>query len=200
MANTYTTKLGLAKPANGDVDWHIPINKNWDDIDSKLGPLYEDFVDSATEIKVNKNINMNQKNIVDIESLVFKRTTHVLGNDGLLFSGSKATIVADYAAPGEALIKVIVAQYDTGHYNPPSPRTITVLKNGVSIGTLTQSGIYGSSDDGFSSYYPAAEFTFSASYSLAAGDVFTVTINVGTTPTLEFYGTIGFALPTGLIV
>ncbi len=36
MANTYTTKLGLAKPANGDVDWHIPVNENWDKIDTEL--------------------------------------------------------------------------------------------------------------------------------------------------------------------
>ena len=36
MANTYTTKLGLAKPANGDVNWHTPINGNWDKIDTEL--------------------------------------------------------------------------------------------------------------------------------------------------------------------
>ncbi len=36
MANTYTTKLGLAKPAHGDVNWHIPINENWDKIDTEL--------------------------------------------------------------------------------------------------------------------------------------------------------------------
>jgi len=29
MASTYTPKLNLAKPAHGDVDWHIPINENW---------------------------------------------------------------------------------------------------------------------------------------------------------------------------
>ena len=36
MVNSYTEKLGLAKPANGDVDWHIPINENWDKIDTEL--------------------------------------------------------------------------------------------------------------------------------------------------------------------
>ena len=36
MANTYTTNYNLAKPANGDVDWHTPINENWDDIDSTM--------------------------------------------------------------------------------------------------------------------------------------------------------------------
>jgi len=36
MVNTYTTNYNLAKPANGDVDWHIPINGNWDDIDTTM--------------------------------------------------------------------------------------------------------------------------------------------------------------------
>ena len=36
MAITYTPKLNLAKPAHGDVDWHIPINENWDKIDTEL--------------------------------------------------------------------------------------------------------------------------------------------------------------------
>ena len=36
MASTYTPKLNLAKPANGDIDWHIPINENWDKIDTEL--------------------------------------------------------------------------------------------------------------------------------------------------------------------
>ena len=69
MANTYTTKLGLAKPANGDVDWHIPINQNWDDIDSKLGPLYEDITSGATELSLNKNVDVNDKDITDVNQL-----------------------------------------------------------------------------------------------------------------------------------
>ena len=36
MANTYTTNYNLAKPAHGDVDWHIPINGNWDKIDTTM--------------------------------------------------------------------------------------------------------------------------------------------------------------------
>ena len=39
MAITYTTKLNLAKPAHGDVNWHMPNNENWDIIDSELGTL-----------------------------------------------------------------------------------------------------------------------------------------------------------------
>ena len=36
MANTYTTNYNLAKPAHGDVNWHIPINENWDKIDTTM--------------------------------------------------------------------------------------------------------------------------------------------------------------------
>ena len=69
MANTYTTKLNLAKPASGDVDWHIPINGNWDDIDSMLGPLYEDFTDGASAITLNKSIDANSKSIENVNIL-----------------------------------------------------------------------------------------------------------------------------------
>lgn len=41
MAITYTTNLNLAKPAQGDVDWHTPINENWDIIDEKV---YNNFL------------------------------------------------------------------------------------------------------------------------------------------------------------
>lgn len=36
MANTYTTNYNLAKPAHGDVNWHIPINGNFDIIDTTM--------------------------------------------------------------------------------------------------------------------------------------------------------------------
>ena len=36
MTSTYTPKLNLAKPAHGDVNWHIPVNGNWDKIDTEL--------------------------------------------------------------------------------------------------------------------------------------------------------------------
>ena len=69
MASTYTPKLNLAKPAHGDVDWHIPINQNWDDIDSKLGPLYEDISSDASNLTLNKNVDANGKNIDNVEIL-----------------------------------------------------------------------------------------------------------------------------------
>lgn len=64
MANTYTTKLGLAKPANGDVDWHIPINDNWDKIDTELDKALKI---SGTTIDADKN--WNGKSITNVETL-----------------------------------------------------------------------------------------------------------------------------------
>jgi len=36
MASTYTTNYNLAKPAHGDINWHIPINGNFDTIDTTM--------------------------------------------------------------------------------------------------------------------------------------------------------------------
>jgi len=44
MANTYTTNYNLAKPAHGDVNWHIPINENWDKIDTKIKAITDSIV------------------------------------------------------------------------------------------------------------------------------------------------------------
>ena len=64
MASTYTPKLNLAKPAHGDVDWHIPINGNWDKIDTELDKALKI---SGTTIDADKN--WNGKSIVNISSL-----------------------------------------------------------------------------------------------------------------------------------
>ena len=61
MASTYTPKLNLAKPAHGDVDWHIPINENWDKIDTEL--------DKASKISgtmIDADKNWNGKNITNV--------------------------------------------------------------------------------------------------------------------------------------
>ncbi|MDD4469330.1 MAG: hypothetical protein PHR29_05260 [Acholeplasmataceae bacterium] len=68
MASTYTTKLGLAKPANGDVDWHIPINGNWDDIDSMLGPLYEDITSGASALTLNKDVDATNHDLLNVNN------------------------------------------------------------------------------------------------------------------------------------
>ena len=72
MASTYTPKLNLAKPAHGDVDWHIPINTNWDKLDSKLGPLYENITGGTTILTVKKDVDMSAKNITNVGTLTAK--------------------------------------------------------------------------------------------------------------------------------
>jgi hypothetical protein len=64
MANTYTPKLNLAKPAHGDVDWHIPINGNWDKIDTELDKALKI---SGTTIDADKN--WNGKSITNVNSV-----------------------------------------------------------------------------------------------------------------------------------
>jgi phage-related tail fiber protein len=44
MANTYTPNLKLAKPAHGDIDWHIPVNGNWDILDTKIKAITDSIV------------------------------------------------------------------------------------------------------------------------------------------------------------
>ena len=64
MANTYTEKLGLAKPANGDVDWHIPVNENWDKTDTELDKALKI---SGTTIDADKD--WNGKSITNVGTL-----------------------------------------------------------------------------------------------------------------------------------
>ncbi len=72
MANTYTPKLGLAKPAYGDVNWHIPINENWDKIDTELDKALKI---SGTTIDADKNWNGKSiTNIGSIQTNIFQAT------------------------------------------------------------------------------------------------------------------------------
>jgi hypothetical protein len=64
MASTYTPKLNLAKPAHGDVDWHIPVNGNWDKIDTELDKALKI---SGTTIDADKN--WNGKRITNVGSV-----------------------------------------------------------------------------------------------------------------------------------
>ena len=67
MASTYTPKLNLAKPAHGDVNWHIPVNENWDKIDTELDKALKI---SGTTIDADKN--WNGKNITNVGTLTAK--------------------------------------------------------------------------------------------------------------------------------
>ena len=65
MANTYTPKLNLAKPAHGDVNWHIPVNENWDKIDTELDKALKI---SGTTIDADKD--WNGKNITNVGTIL----------------------------------------------------------------------------------------------------------------------------------
>ncbi len=67
MANTYTPKLNLAKPAHGDVNWHIPINENWDKLDTKVDNAAKTAL--VSKITVDADKNWNGKSIENISSL-----------------------------------------------------------------------------------------------------------------------------------
>ena len=70
MANTYTPKLNLAKPAHGDVDWHIPVNENWDKIDTELDKALKI---SGTTIDADKN--WNGKSITNMKALTLTESS-----------------------------------------------------------------------------------------------------------------------------
>jgi len=78
MASTYTPKLNLAKPAHGDVDWHIPINGNWDKIDTELDKALKI---SGTTIDADKN--WNGKNITNLGGIGIP-TRHVEVGSGFV--------------------------------------------------------------------------------------------------------------------
>ena len=70
MASTYTPKLNLAKPANGDVDWHIPVNENWDKIDTELDKALKI---SGTTIDADKD--WNGKSITNMKALTLTESS-----------------------------------------------------------------------------------------------------------------------------
>ena len=87
MASTYTPKLNLAKPAHGDVDWHIPINENWDKIDTELDKALKI---SGTTIDADKD--WGGKNITNVGVI---RTSDVtcVGNTNILFLSTPSDTV-----------------------------------------------------------------------------------------------------------
>ena len=158
MVNTYTTKLGLAKPANGDVDWHIPINGNWDELDSKLGPLYEDITSDTTKLTVKKDVDMSAKNINNVNMLTvnkIKATSYLWTTDpGLLKPRyTDNTVCSNGTTPWVTVktvptVKVGVSGSATFYYNFYStnnnyPPLIRLIRNGVEVsGSISSAGNY----------------------------------------------------------
>src|SRR5690554_1582062 len=86
MASTYTPKLNLAKPAHGDVDWHIPVNGNWDKIDTELDSAAKTAL--VSRITVDADKNWNGKNITNLGKISPKTWLILTGADPLLISKS----------------------------------------------------------------------------------------------------------------
>jgi hypothetical protein len=61
MVNTYTPKLNLAKPAHGDVNWHTPINENFDILDTEVAAAK-----TITGTIIDADKNWNGKNITNV--------------------------------------------------------------------------------------------------------------------------------------
>ena len=156
MANTYTPKLNLAKPAHGDVDWHIPVNGNWDKIDTELDSAAKTALLSGTTIDADKN--WGGKNLTNIGALdVVGNTTIAAGlwtphaqlvaipapdagliiyqnNAEVSFIGGSAvlkktiTVPAKYTIAGTVLVEF-------NHYGEAG--TTSLYHNGSSVGSVS---------------------------------------------------------------
>jgi hypothetical protein len=106
MASTYTPKLNLAKPAHGDVDWHIPVNGNWDKIDTELDKALKI---SGTTIDADKD--WNNKAITNLGSLTSHGKT-IINSSGEFAGGGAAYILyADPACAAANLCNQVLTEY-----------------------------------------------------------------------------------------
>ena len=190
MANTYTPKLGLAKPAHGDVNWHIPINENWDKLDTKVDNAAKTAL--VSKITVDADKNWNGKNITNLGKISPKTWLILTGADPLLISKSHAssTTVTFAQLDGTGHIKVVVAGANVDGYGT---RNFTILKNGSQIWTMSQSSGWGG--EGY--FYPGFTETVFEDLSIASGDTLTlsrsggsgaVTLKIYSTPLVAPYG------------
>ena len=132
MVNTYTTKLNLAKPANGDVNWHIPVNGNWDKIDTELDKALKI---SGTTIDANKDWNGKAiTNLGYIESSRIRPAASDQIRHGPVSGPMTVTIPAVYG-PGTAKVTSLVGYYWSGEHGYPGYMVIKV--NSVTVATVT---------------------------------------------------------------
>ena len=114
MANTYTPKLNLAKPAHGDVDWHIPVNENWDIIDSELGTLTENIEVGETEITFDKKVVANEVVVNEVVVNEINVDNITSTNVMLIPSGIKRKEYSTTGSPGTFGTFTVPSQYVTG--------------------------------------------------------------------------------------
>ena len=135
MASTYTPKLNLAKPAHGDVDWHIPINENWDKIDTELDKALKI---SGTTIDADKN--WNGKNITNVGTL---------SANSLILSELWLTIVSDRLKDPKYLLKSDDAEVHGPYLEewtlfkslPPLPANVIGTDNSVYVSYQHKSSV-----------------------------------------------------------
>ena len=102
MVNTYTPKLNLAKPAHGDVDWHIPINENWDKIDTELDKALKI---SGTTIDADKDWNGKSINNVNMLTVNEFKATNIkpyicVASDEIRYESLSKASIELFAASG----------------------------------------------------------------------------------------------------
>ena len=178
MVNTYTPKLNLAKPAHGDVNWHIPVNENWDKIDTELDKALKI---SGTTIDADKNwngksitnVNQIQAASANITEITTSRYS-LLPDSNVCYADNSTKEVGDYQ---ETVVKT----------SPPVPAghsgTVTVyynLKSGYSpyhaYARIRRNGVL--VDD-----FNTGSLTFvtrSVNITVSPGDVLTLAIYVQT--------------------
>ena len=191
MASTYTPKLNLAKPAHGDVDWHTPINENWDKIDTELDKALKI---SGTTIDADKN--WNGKNItnvgeidtytgnvgarsqfVDIPGTVVRKSVSYGSTIPESTTQQVASVVVptNYSSvPLSSNLRVVVEAPSWSSPYSALGWTVTVKRNGVVIGSASDA--------------PGSNKTLTVDTTggFAAGD--TLTVEVSTPSNSAMYG------------
>jgi hypothetical protein len=193
MVNTYTPKLNLAKPAHGDVNWHIPVNGNWDKLDTKVDSAAKTAL--VSKITVDADKNWNGKNITNLGKISPKTWLILTGADPLLISkthNSSTTVTFGQVESGHGNVKVIVKG---AHVDAFGTRTFKILKNGIEIWSGSQSSSW-SGEVYFFGAYTATPFEDLA---VESGDVLTVSRTGGAgAVTVEIYAT-PLVAPYGIV-
>jgi len=168
MANTYTEKLGLAKPAHGDVDWHIPVNENWDKIDTELDKALKI---SGTEIDADKD--WNGKSITNLNYIGCMTHIQVTGFDQLLLKTSKPSASFSSRVCNDSHVKLVIHlnQKEVNLSTLPYTRFISIKMNGVEVQSYSQGHKWGGGEPlGF--YFPAINYVID-DISVSGNDILT---------------------------
>ena len=128
MASTYTPKLNLAKPANGDVDWHIPVNENWDKIDTELDKALKI---SGTTIDADKD--WNNKAITNLGSLTSHGKTIINSSGEFAGGGAAYVLYADPACAAANLCNQVSTEYSRSDLSYGKMVELSPIPSGVAI-------------------------------------------------------------------